>query len=142
PNENSQWVAPVAQHIFWEDAVQISNGVVEMESENGSIFGNGLIDLASKCGRYGKYMNSNFAARTSGDLRKEFLAQEKQRISNGTADKVLYIVEEVNFFAELIRENKYQAFEVDGQLAVLKTSFTQEQIDHYTSLGHFKQIIL
>lgn len=138
--EAPQYVAPVAQHVFWDDAIQIADGVIEMESENGAMFGNGLIDIASKCGKYNKYINSTFAARTSGDLRAELLLQEKQSIIDGTSNTILYVVEEINFFFDLIDKNEYQAFEVDGQPVVIKTSFSQEKIDYYTSLGNFKQL--
>ena len=93
-SENRQSGHLFAQHPFWEETVQKVDGVIEMQSEQGSMFGNGLIDIASMCGEYDKYINSTFAARTSVAKRNEVIEQQKVKIANGNIDNVLYIVEE------------------------------------------------
>lgn len=140
--DNRQYAKTVAQHPFWEETVQQVDGVIEMQSEQGSMFGNGLIDIASLCGKYDKYINSTFAARTSVDKRRDVIEQQKNLLANGSCDNVLYVVEETKLFDDLIAGGKCQSFEVDGQLVVIPAIYSDAEIAEFESYGSFKQIII
>ncbi|MBE6887390.1 MAG: hypothetical protein E7484_03100 [Ruminococcaceae bacterium] len=140
--ENRQCAKTVAQHPFWEETVQQVDGVIEMQSEQGSMFGNGMIDIASLCGEYDKYINSTFAARTSVDKRKDVIEYQKSLLAQGNWNNVLYIVEETKLFDSLIANGSCQAFEVDGQLVVIPAMYSDAEIAEFETLGSFKQIII
>lgn len=137
-----QKVEFVAQHSFWQESVKRLDGVIEMESEEGTLFGNGFIDIAYLCGKYDKYINSNFAARTDTIKRMEYVYSQKDRIAQGKFDNVMYIVEETKIFDSLIKSGACQCFEVDGQLAVVPSIYSEQEIEQFTQEGNFKQIIL
>ena len=139
---HSQNVELVAKHPFWEETVQKVDGVLEMESEQGYMFGNGLIDIASMCGKYSKYINSTFAARTSVVKRKEFIDYQKSLLSNNQPDNLLYVVEETKLFDNLIQSGICQSFEVDRQLVVIPSIYSEDEINNFINLGNFKQIII
>ena len=140
--ENRQCAHTFAQHPFWETTVQQLDGVIEMQSEQGSMFGNGLIDIASLCGEYDKYINSTFAARTSVDKRRDVIEQQKALLAENKNDNVLYIVEETKLFDHLIANGSCQAFEVDGQLVVIPAIYTDSEISEFENNGNFRQIII
>ncbi len=140
--ENRQNCSVVAQHSFWEETIKQVDGVVEMQSEQGSMFGNGMIDIASLCGEHGKYINSAFAARTSVEDRNNFIEFHKSLVSQNDWHNVLYIVEETKLFDDLISSGNCQSFKVDGQLVVIPAIYSQSEIDNFISLGSFEQIII
>ncbi len=139
---HSQNVELVAKHPFWEETVQKVDGVVEMESEQGYMFGNGLIDIASMCGKHNKYINSTFAARTNVIKRKDFIYYQKSLLSNNQYDNLLYVVEETKLFDNLIKNGTCQSFEVDGQIVVIPSIYSEDEINNFTKFGNFKQIIV
>ncbi len=141
-DSHNQSVSLVAQHPFWNETVQKVDGVIEMESEQGAMFGNGLIDIASMCGRYNKHINSTFAARTSAINRKEVIEHQKYLLSNNQCDNLLYIVEETKLFDNLIKNGLCQAFEVDGQLVVIPNIYSKLEIEKFENQGNFKKIIV
>lgn len=140
--ENRQSAYTFAQHPFWEETIQQVDGVIEMQSEQGSMFGNGLIDIANLCGEYDKYINSTFAARTSVDKRRDVIEHQKMLLSENKFDNVLYIVEETKLFDTLIKNGSCQAFEVDGQLVVVPALYTDSEISDFENFGNFRQIVI
>lgn len=140
--DNRQAATVFAQHPFWEETVQQLDGVIEMQSEQGSMFGNGLIDIANLCGEYDKYINSTFAARTSVNKRRDVIEQQKALLAQDKYDNVLYIVEETKLFDDLIRSGICQSFEVDGQLVVVPALYTDSEIAAFEDLGSFEQITI
>ena len=141
-SENKQNAKIVAQHPFWEQTVQQVDGVIEMQSEQGSMFGNGLIDIANLCGEYDKYINSTFAARTSVADRNNVIEQQKALLAKNDWNNVLYIVEETKLFDELIANGSCQSFSVDGQLVVIPAIYNDTEIAEFAGYGNFSQVTI
>ena len=140
--ENRQCTALVAQHPFWEDAVQKVDGVIEVSDVHNPLFGNGMIDIASMCGTYGKHINSGFCARFNYHERYSVSENEENLFEQGEWRNYLYILEDRVFKDTyyLTLNDRCQVFMVDGQYAMVPFMYDEEQVAEYTALGNFEEL--
>ena len=140
--ENRQYKPLEAQHPFWEDAIQNVDGVIEVADVHNPLFGNGMIDLASICGTYGKTMNSCFCARFNYHERYAIAENSENMFEQGMYENYLYVFEERVFKDTyyLILHDRCQVFFVDGQYVLVPFMYDEDQVEAYTVLGNFKEL--
>lgn len=140
--ENRQYKAMDAQHPFWEDAIQNVDGVIEVSEMHNPLFGNGMIDIASLCGTYGKHINSAFCARFNYHERYTVSENEENLFEQGEWRNFLYIFEERVFKDTyyLTKHDRCQVFMVDGQYAMVPYMYDAQQIAEFTELGNFEEL--
>ena len=140
--ENRQYEQLVAQHPFWEDAIQNVDGVIEVGDIHNPLFGNGMIDLASICGTYNKTMNSCFCARFNYHERYAIAEYSENLFEQGMHENYLYVFEERIFRDTfyLTKNDRCQVFVVDGQYVLVPFMYDEEQVAEYTALGNFKEL--
>lgn len=139
--DNRQCEELIPQHPFWAQTIQQTDSVVEICDVHQPLFGNGMIDLASMCGEYGKGINSNFCARFNYVQRQRrvethsYIFRELKECRNH-----LFIMDNLNNAQAILENGTSQAFVVDGQLVMIPTLYTDEQIAEFTAMGNFEQI--
>lgn len=141
--ENRQYKELVAQHPFWEDAIQKVDGVIEVEDDiHNPLFGNGMIDIASLCGTYDKPISSAFCARFNYHERYAVMEKEILDFRQGLYSNYLYIMdmEIFNDTYYLTKHDRCQTFIVDGQVAMLPFAYTEEEIAEFIEFGNFEEI--
>ncbi|MBE6878428.1 MAG: hypothetical protein E7488_04605 [Ruminococcaceae bacterium] len=138
--DNRQYETLIAQHPFWADAVQRVDGVVEICDIHQPLFGNGMIDLASVCGEYGKGINSNFCARFNYVLRQKRVETHNYLFDKGECRNYLFIMDNLNHAQNILENGISQAFVVDSQLVMLPALYTDEEIASFTAAGNFEQV--
>ena len=140
--ENRQYKSMDAQHPFWEDAIQKVDGIIEVADVHNPLFGNGMIDLASMCGTYGKHINSGFCARFNYHERYAVSENEENLFEQGEWRNFLYVFEDRVFKDTfyLTLHDRCQVFFVDGQYAMVPYMYDAEQIAEFTALGNFEEL--
>ena len=140
--ENRQYKQMEAQHPFWEDAIQKVDGVIEVGDIHNPLFGNGMIDIASLCGKYNKSINSAFCARFNYHQRYSVMEKEILDFRQGAFSNYLYIMDRDTFNDTyyLTKNDRCQTFIVDGQIAMLPFAYTEEEISAFIDMGNFEEI--
>ena len=139
--DNRQCEELIPTHPFWAETIQNVESVVEICDIHQPLFGNGMIDLASLCGEYGKGINSNFCARFNYVLRQKrvethsYIFRELQECRPH-----LFIMDNLNNAQAILENGISQAFIVDGQLVMVPTMYTDEEIAAFEAMGNFEQV--
>lgn len=139
--DNRQCETLIAQHPFWAQTIQKVGGVVEMCDVHQPLFGNGMIDLASICGEYGKPINSNFCARFNYVQRQKrvethsYIFRENHEIRDH-----LFIMDNLDNAQYILENGISQAFIVDGQLVMIPALYTDAEIAEFVAMGNFEQV--
>ena len=138
--DNRQCETLIAQHPFWAETVQQVGGIVEICDVHEPLFGNGMIDLASICGEYGKKINSNFCARFNYVQRKRRVETHNHIFNSGECRDHLFIMDNLNNAQGILEEGISQAFIVDGQLVMIPTLYSEEDIARFEAMGNFEHV--
>lgn len=139
--DNRQCEELIPQHPFWAETIQQVDGVVEICDIHQPLYGNGMIDLASLCGEYGKGINSNFCARFNYVMRQKrvethsYIFRELNECRNH-----LFVMDNLNNAQTILEDGISQAFIVDGQLVMIPTLYSEDEIAEFTAMGNFEQV--
>ncbi|MBR2502537.1 MAG: hypothetical protein IKB62_00250, partial [Oscillospiraceae bacterium] len=139
--DNRQCETLIAQHPFWADAVQKVDGIVEICDIHQPLFGNGMIDLASVCGEYGKEINSNFCARFNYVQRQKRVETHNYIFRElGECRNHLFIMDNLNNAQKILENGVSQAFVVDGQLVMMPALYSEAEIAEFEAMGNFEYV--
>ena len=139
--DNRQCETLIAQHPFWADAVQKVDGIVEICNIHQPLFGNGMIDLASVCGEYGKEINSNFCARFNYVQRQKRVETHNYIFRElGECRNHLFIMDNLNNAQKILENGISQAFVVDGQLVMMPALYSEAEIAEFEAMGNFEYV--
>lgn len=139
--DNRQYEELIPTHPFWAETIQNVDSVVEICDIHNPLFGNGMIDLASLCGEYGKGINSNFCARFNYVLRQKrvethsYIFRENHECRNH-----LFIMDNLNNAQAILEKGISQAFIVDGQLVMVPAMYSDAEIAEFEAMGNFEHV--
>ncbi len=141
PYENVHTRTKVLTDEFWDVLFNDYNSMISIL--NPSNIDNNSIEYAIRAGKKDSDMTINvaFEARAINNKREEFTALVYQDLLNGNIDEnTMYLIDDAADFSKFISSGEYQAFNINGEIILIKSKYTDAQLESFLNSKTFSQI--